>query len=326
MRLCYISRNYKTLNSAGGKAKTDIELTMQEMGFINLGWKQTSIKNSIIDFFINLSGILLAIIRLKQGDVLLLQYPLKKYYEFVCKYAHRKGAKVITIIHDLGSFRRKKLTIPKEIARLSLSNVIIAHNEKMHTWLIDKGLKRPVIELGIFDYRSNGDVVSSRPLPKGNDLSLFFVGNLSKDQNAFLYTLGKQFKKAKMYLYGNKYEKELANTETTINMGFAKDTDLINSNKGDFGLSWYGESLNSGEGKIGEYMEYNNPHKISLYLRCSAPIIIWSKAGLASFVKREHVGICLDSLTELENKIASIETSEYLIMKKKCRPHSPATR
>ena len=36
-RLCYISRNYYNLTSAGNKAKTDNEDTLMEMGAVNLG-------------------------------------------------------------------------------------------------------------------------------------------------------------------------------------------------------------------------------------------------------------------------------------------------
>lgn len=37
-RLCYISRNYYNLTSAGNKAKTDNEDTLMEMGAVNLGF------------------------------------------------------------------------------------------------------------------------------------------------------------------------------------------------------------------------------------------------------------------------------------------------
>ena len=84
---CYLSRNYKETNSAGNKAKTDMEAIMQ--------------------------------------------YPLKKYYELVCDMAHVRGARVVTLIHDLGSFRRKALSVEREIRRLNHSDVVIAHNESM---------------------------------------------------------------------------------------------------------------------------------------------------------------------------------------------------
>ena len=78
----------------------------------------------------------------------MLQYPLKKYFTFVCNMAHQRGAKVIVIIHDLGSFRRKALTVEQEISRLNHADYIIAHNEKMKKWLEDNGCKAKLGVLG----------------------------------------------------------------------------------------------------------------------------------------------------------------------------------
>ena len=57
---------------------------------------------------------------------------------------------------------------------------------------------------------------------------------------------------------------------------------------------------------MGEYLQYNAPHKMSLYIRCGLPIIVWEKAGLAPFVKKNNVGICISSLTELEDILPKI--------------------
>ena len=86
-------------------------------------------------------------------------------------------------------------------------------------------------------------------------------------------------------------------------------------NKGDFGLSWYGESLTEGKGKIGEYMSYNNPHKVSLYLRCHAPVIISKTAGLASFVEDNGIGITVDSLCDIDTVLSGVTDGQYRQMK-----------
>ena len=96
MRKCYISRNYKDLTSAGNKAKTDIETIMQRLGFVNLGLEHSVGKGVVRHFVRNLCGVVKAMCLLRRGDVLVLQYPLKKYYEVLCNVAHWKGAKVIT--------------------------------------------------------------------------------------------------------------------------------------------------------------------------------------------------------------------------------------
>ena len=107
--------------SAGNKAKTDNEDTLMEMGAVNLGLHRTVHDSKILAFFLDLAGIIRACFLLRKGDVLFLQYPVKKYFSFLCDVARRKGAKTVSLIHDLGSFRRKKLSIQKEISRLSHS-------------------------------------------------------------------------------------------------------------------------------------------------------------------------------------------------------------
>lgn len=95
--ICYLSRNYKGVNNAANKAKTDIEYIMEQCGYRNVGLKQTRYTNAVIAFILTLSGVLKSVFCLHKGDVLILQYPLKKYYTFVCCMAHLRGCKIITL-------------------------------------------------------------------------------------------------------------------------------------------------------------------------------------------------------------------------------------
>lgn len=316
MRYCYISRNYKDITSAGNKAKTDIETTMQRMGFVNIGLAHTVGKGVLRHFFRNLFGIVKAMCLIKKGDVLVLQYPLKKYYEAMCDVAHMKGAKVITQIHDLNSFRSKRLTPAQEMARLGHSDVVIAHNETMKSWLEQQGCPARLTTLGIFDYLSPVPVVSERAMPGGGCKTMFFLGNMNPKSNMFVYDLSNSLSKSRLYLYGNHYHEELMHKDARAEYeGYAVDVELMRMNKGDFGLSWYGESLTEGKGKIGEYMSYNNPHKVSLYLRCHAPVIISKTAGLASFVEDNGIGITVDSLCDIDTVLSGVTDGQYRQMK-----------
>lgn len=321
MRLCYISRNYHNIHGAGDKAKTDIEVTLAQMGAVNIGLSHSTSRNKVVHFTRNLAGIIKAACSLRKGDVLVLQYPLKKYYEWACNRAHGRGAKVITVIHDLGSFRRKKLSIQQEIERLSHSDIIIAHNEKMQAWLEENGMQRPIVRLGIFDYLSPAPTHNDRPMPEaGQSYSVMFVGNMAATLNKFLYDLGTQSTHTDYYLYGGHFDASLDPKNGHLKpQGFAIDHQLMNSNLGDFGLSWYGESLEFGQGKIGEYMAYNNPHKVSLYLRCETPVILWKHAGLASFVQREQCGLIVDSLVDLQSQLDQVTPEQYATLRSNAR-------
>lgn len=100
-------------------------------------------------------------------------------------------------------------------------------------------------------------------------------------------------------------------------MGFVKSDDLIATTQGDFGLVWDGFSASACTGNFGEYLQYNNPHKTSLYIRCELPVIIWKKAALADFVQNNGIGICIDSLEDLEGILNSLSEKQYLEMKEK---------
>ncbi|MBS7367641.1 MAG: galactofuranosyltransferase, partial [Prevotella sp.] len=268
MRNCFISRNYKTVKSGGGRVRTDLEKIMTDMGFQNLGLQQSRQHNIVFDLLYTFTTVMKGVMSLRRGDTLVIQYPMKKYYEFVCDMAHRKGVKVVTVIHDLGCFRRKKLTVEREMERLAHSDALIVHNPTMHKWLKDHGYQGEMQIIGLFDYLSPAPITSKRQAPNApGEYSIFFAGSLTTKHNEFIYMLPEQLKGHKFYLYGAGFREDLAKEEL-VYKGFAADYELMENNLGDFGLSWYGESLTEGKGMIGEYMAYNNPHKILLYLRC----------------------------------------------------------
>lgn len=313
---CYLSRNYKGLSSAGNKAKTDIEQIMESMFFRNVGLQQTTYTNEILSFLTTLVSVLKSPFCLQKGDKLVLQYPLKKYFNFVCNMAHMRGAKVIVLIHDLGSFRRKALTIEQEIKRLNHADYVIAHNEKMKKWLEDNGCKAKLGVLEIFDYLSETKA-SAKPDVK-MPYSVLYAGALNLRKNTFLYEVGEYIHSFNFNLYGNGFEIDKAKGKEHFNyMGFVKSDDLIATAQGDFGLVWDGFSASACTGNFGEYLQFNNPHKTSLYIRCELPVIIWNKAALADFVRNNGIGICIDSLTELEGILNSLSEEQYLEMKKK---------
>ena len=76
---CFLSRNYKGMNSAGNKAKVDIEIIMEGLGYKNVGLPRSFSNNSVVAFLKTLLGVLKVFFVLRRGDNLVLQYPLKKY-------------------------------------------------------------------------------------------------------------------------------------------------------------------------------------------------------------------------------------------------------
>ncbi|EPI05694.1 hypothetical protein D920_00051 [Enterococcus faecalis 13-SD-W-01] len=292
--------------TAGTKAKEDIAYFLERAGFKKLKisvpknkWSRPIIikkcwKKILKDF--------------KSGDTLYYQYPAYSRYlgDIFIKEAEKKEIRKVLIVHDLEALRYYK-DQPKNRAReLSFINkfdYVIAHNQKMKDWLIHHGVIRKIINLEIFDYKEQA------PLSKGNkDMSLVFAGNLGKSQ--FLSQLDL---KKKIELFGvSPAERYPDNIHYN---GTFSPEELGEKMQGSFGIVWDGETVKECSGITGEYMKYNNPHKVSLYLTLGIPVIIWSEAALSSFVVENQVGFSVSDLSEIDEKIAALSDQQYQNLK-----------
>ena len=323
-RLCFISRNYYNLTTAGNKAKADNEDTLTEMGAVNLGLHRTVINSKIIAFFLDLFGIIRACFLLKKGDILFLQYPVKKYFTFLCKVARWKGAKTVSLIHDIGSIRTHRLSPQQEVNRLSNSDYIIASNDKMVEWLKSHGMRKPMGSLGIFDYRAPYFNQTSPPNPVKEEaepnIKLVYAGALHIKKNPFLIQLSKKLTAWNLIIYGNK--DGLSGWEenpNVIHKGFALSDEFIRSVEADFGLVWDGDSLDTCSGVFGDYLRWNSPHKVSFYLRAGLPVIIWKEAAVTPILKKEGVCIAIATLQELEEKLKELTADDIAKLKQNAK-------
>ncbi len=311
----YISHNYRNHTSAGNKAKSDVEQIMREEGFRNIGLNRTEHPSKVAHFFFNLMGIVKASTKLRRGDILFLQYPLKKYFTFICKVAHLRGAKVVALIHDLGSFRRKALTVEKELRRLGNADYIIATNRIMAEHLLSVGLNKPMGSLDAWDY-----LTITNPIPariKEGEIRVAYAGSVNRRKNAFLWEWGNVIRNYVVDIYGSGFRMdEVAAPKKFFNHGFVAAENIIVGMTSDYGLVWDGHSLSSCEGDFGSYLALNTPHKVSLYLRARLPIIIWSGAAMAEFITSNGLGFTVETLDEINSRVKSITTEEYDKMRK----------
>ena len=313
-RLCYISRNYYGLSGAGNKAKTDIERTLQDLGARNLGLRTTFYDNKAVAFVLNLAGIVKMMFCIRKGDRLVLQYPVKKYFSFICRVAHWRKAQIIVIIHDLMSLHRKRVTLETELSRLSKGDVIIASNEKMQQWLAAQGLQRPMTALGLFDYLDGKEHQQPHPRREKQgerQFSLVYAGALVMRKNSYLLELANKAEHFDLHIYGNADGLPgIEKAPHAVCYPFTPADEFISNADGDFGLVWDGNSLETCQGDFGEYLRYNSPHKVSFYLRAGLPVIIWREAAVASIIEQEGIGITIASIAELEQRLQTLTTED----------------
>ena len=293
-RLCYISRCYNGKASAGNKAKSDYEKILESLGAVNIALKRRESHNKIYAFFLNLIGFIKYTFSIRKNDILVLQYPVKKYFSLICYIAHKKGATVVTFIHDLGSQRRKKLTVEKEVNRLNLSNYIIAANDSMKDWLIQNNVIGKIIPMGLHDYLT--DIVKEPRISEKSDptFKIIYAGSIAKRKTSYLVELSNKDLDYQLHLYGDVQRVNLPENKNIILNDYMPSEKFIDSIEGDFG----------------EYLKLNTPHKCSFYLVSGLPLIIWSGAAVAKIVEKEKIGLTIDSMEKLPQVLNNLTSSE----------------
>lgn len=213
---------------------------------------------------------------------------------------------VILLIHDVNALRSFQDTdIKNEIDELNLAKAVIVHNVIMGEALQKLGLKVPWISLELFDYLLP-DIPQSN-FSKGT--TVVFAGNLGKSKflrNAEIETLGVHFN-----LYGPGFKEEVIKWGNVSYKGSFPPDEVPFKLEGDFGLIWDGTDIKTCDGPTGTYMKYNNPHKLSLYIAAGLPVIVWKQAAVAAFVTKHEIGIAVESLTDVSERIQSLSDGEY---------------
>lgn len=318
LKKVFIARNYRSKFDAAGKAKMDCETILLNNGWKNIGFKQTWISNSVVGTLISALGVTWALIRLKTRSYLCLQYPFNKFYQYCLWAAKIKKCTVLTIVHDVKSLKGKYEFSQEEINILGKSEQLIVHNASMRKWFEQQGVKSQLFEISAFDYLHSAKNKTEQKPTNFQKLRIVFAGNMGS-KRSFIYdfdTLNtKQFK---VDLYGVGFHsgsvKKQQNSSLDYKGVFPADQ-VIDRIDGDFGLVWYGDSIDSCDGSTGQYLKYNNPHKLSLYILCGMPIIIWDKAAIADFVTRNKIGLTVSSLRELPDKLKALRPSDIETLK-----------
>lgn len=303
--------------NAQGKAREDVVRTLTDMGFIECGIlnPKYAIGNDTAKRYhhypmyskmVSHYGANVLLDKLKYGDTILVQDFYLQHMQWLSTQAQKKGVKVVFLIHDIQCIRFDIHT--QEIDQLNNAHLLLVHTEAMKAKLLRLGVTVPMKVINLFDYYSD-DVMHKASDIAMHKSEIIFAGNLSK--SAFLERINRKVAGSVVFnLYGFVGEKDFTRFKSRRYKGvFAPDhTGKI---AGGWGLVWDGDSIDGCTGDYGTYLKYNSSHKVSLYLACGIPLIVWTQSSLVSFVTEHNIGITIERISDISRKVNEITREQY---------------
>lgn len=307
MEYGYIAEKPILENHAGNKARTDIDkifASRYDEPLVNIVNREGVIDRLFLEGikrFYNCRKISNA-----KNKTYVFQYPcyIKCYRRALEKLV--KNNRTIVIIHDLDFLRSmSKETIKDCINELNTYTVLIVHNNKMREKLEELGVTSAMVTLTLFDYLLEDPPKTNREKSK----TVAFAGNLAKSEFLKMHEIAQL--KLRINLYGPNYDSSLIKSSNILFKGSYTPEVIPFQLEGSFGLIWDGKSIDTCSGSFGEYMKYNNPQKLSLYIAAGLPIICWNQSAISEFVKEHNIGFSVASLNDISDYIDNINFEMY---------------
>lgn len=261
---------------------------------------------------------------LSRGKIIVIQTPIPKEARGIVRRLLRiSQAKTVMLIHDIDSMRysERMQQLGSELSLFESADVVIAHNEAMKAWLQQRGLKKPIVSMDLFDYlipsaRGIGVLDADADFsPKGCHnwrREIVFAGSLAAAKSGFIYRLTEKIPLT-LHAFGALPLSEHSFPATVRYCGaFAPGSPTIPG--GLFGLVWDGPDTGTCSGTGGNYLKLNSPHKVSLYVACGLPILCWRESAVAEYVESESLGLAVASLEEIPEALASLPQSAFTKM------------
>jgi hypothetical protein len=230
--------------------------------------------------------------------------------------SRRKSIRLICYIADIDGVRDGERKVMEEEVRFyRLSDQFIVHNTSMGEWLRATLGKVDIAAIDFFDF-----LAEASSEKKEHSFDIAFAGNLSKSPFLeHIETVMPESPKVKFHLFGEATVrmKEQKNIEWH---GVFEPRSLPGKLPASFGLVWDGESAIELKGLAGEYLAYNSPHKLSLYILGGIPLIVPAGSASAELVGKYGIGLAVSDLSSLQNEIEKISKDEYHQMQQNMIP------
>lgn len=321
----YVTHRFTDIFHYIKKKKVDIEIILKEMGYEPL-FPESERPDLPIDALLKptLSQLVKAMMRVQSGDVIVVQYPTVSMFSVLVRMARFKGARVVVVIHNMLN-ERATLVTNREITALNKADHLIVSNRMIKAFLRTHGCSVPVTIHGPWDYLTEVKIPPRKLLP-GERVGLNMASHpVCVPRNGFIFELGRHMPDVDLWLYVSNFNP--ANGIDTTNVKVyphIEEPDFPLKAQGHFGLLWDGPSLQQCQGEWGDNILYTLPHKMSLYFECHLPVVTWSQSASAPYLRENNLGILVDSLFDLNDRLKAVTPEEYDAMQQNvCRIAEP---
>lgn len=304
----------ETIFNAGGKFPKDIITIFQRHGYQAIdfrelyggfGWRY--VRDYLLDW------IRLIKIPAKSIVVYIDQVAPIKSRHLAYRLLQKKSCYIIPLLEDIDTLRNTygNSVDNYELSLLKNTKAIISQNSRMTQYLNNQGFDQPIIDLQLLDFL---DDTHGIPESSESHMTVCYGGSLSIRQSGFLTKLSKS--KIEYLIFGNGELSGIEKINVRYCGAFTVD-ECISKLRGDWGLVWNGQALSIDQNDVGStYYNYVTPHKLSMYILCGMPVIVYEGAAAAEYVKKYHCGITIRSLDNLEERLSQISNDEYIAMQK----------
>ncbi len=305
-----ISDNLKF--TAFKKAPADIERTLHNsIGAVPLSMAlpdSDSLSKNLVIILRNLVKFLSVV---RKGDQIFIQtYGHNKFIHILTSLVKRWGVKFNYIVHDIHFLRwNGRRNDLKEVEFLNNFDCLYVHTEAMEKRLRMRGIECDMKIVHLFDYYSDDPMMSKDKILDMKNV-VAFAGNLDKSMFLEQWAKTSHLCDISVCLYGTSQDASLLENANIHYAGAFKPNNTGTLMAG-WGLLWDGDSTETCAGELGEYLKVNSSHKLSLYLACGIPVIVWSQSSLAGWLTEQGVCLTVDSLDDIPNAIHKISEKQY---------------
>ncbi|TCJ19296.1 hypothetical protein EPD60_02440 [Flaviaesturariibacter flavus] len=301
----------------GGVGNVDIERILVEDG-----WQPVAFGDQE-----NFSGVakirrtirmLRTLASLPRGATLLLQWPVYAGQSRMLLRGLRRfrtDVRIICFLTDINGLKdADPALLERELAVFRGLTHFVAHNDTMRDWLLEKLPAARVATIDFFDFLAPWNAGERVPAPE-----LCFAGNLEK--SPFIARLG-SLAGLRFHLYGAPAVFIPTAPNCSYHGSFPPAV-LPARVAGAYGLIWDGTEISKHGGALGTYARWISPHKMSLYILAGMPVVCHSGSAAARLAEKYGIGFGVDSLFELEARIAALPPEEYASMRDRMAALAP---